>query len=331
MRAALIVLLLFAPDAAAQDVSGEPRERTSSLSWVRMPGAESCASSAVLAQAIEARLGRRVFVSAADADLSVEGRAERTDDGWRATLVVTEANGAVLGERTLESELEPCDELGRLVALTVAVMIDPLTAAEPQPEPEPEPQIIVREVRVPVPVPAPVPEAPPAPRWRVEIDSAVAGTIGLLPTGAIGGVATVIVEPPGFIPLALEGAIVPWARAESAAGYADFLHIHAGLQICPLGLREQGLALHGCLGADAGAVFVLDSDLDVAERERVIGQAHIVLRGHWDVVSILTIRVAVHLLIPFRHEPFTYSGGAMQLYAPEPVAGMLDLGAGIHF
>jgi hypothetical protein len=213
-------------------------------------------------------------------------------------------------------------------------MIDPLTAPEPRAggedaRPPPPPQVIVRTERVEVPVPVPAP-APPAPRWRVEFDAAVLGALGALPTATLGGVATVIVEPPGFIPLALEGALLPFSRAEQrGGGHADFLQVHAGLQLCPLALRERGLALHGCLGADAGAVLVIGGDVALDERERLIGQAHAVLRGHWDVIGPLTIRLAVHLLVPFRHEPFTTAGDAF--YAPEPVAGMLDLGAGVHF
>jgi hypothetical protein len=243
---------------------------------------------------------------------------------------VTQADGAVLGERTLESAETECDALGRLVALTVALMIDPLTAPEPPTTTDepPETRVIVRTERVEVPVLVPAP-APPAPRWRVEIDAAVLGAIGLLPTPALGGLTSVIVEPPGFIPLVLEGALLPFSRAESSLGRADFLQVHAGLQLCPLALREGGLALHGCLGADAGAVVVVGGDVVLDERERLIGQAHAVVRGHWDVIGPLTIRLAVHLLVPFRHEAFTLGGNAF--YAPEPVAGMLDLGAGVHF
>jgi len=314
-------------ETAPDDATGQAS--TSSLSWVRMPGAEACASSAALARAVEERLARRVFVSAADADLAVEGRAERTPDGWRAVLSVTQADGTVLGERTLESADPECDALGRLVALTVALMIDPLTAPEPVTEDPPETQVIVRTERVEVPVLVPAPATPPPPRWRVEFDAAVLGAIGLLPTAALGGLTTVIVEPPGFIPIALEGALLPFSRAESALGHADFLQVHAGLQLCPLAIREGGLALHGCLGADAGAVIVIGGDVVLDERERLIGQAHAVVRGHWDVIGPLTLRLAVHFLVPFRHEPFTLSGNAF--YAPEPVAGMLDLGAGVHF
>lgn len=326
-EAALVVQV--APSGARKQDEA-PRERTSSLSWVRMPGAEACLSSGELARAVEARLSRSVFVSAAEADLAVEGRAERTGSGWRAVLQVSDASGAVLGDRTLESGEEGCDALGRLVALTVALMIDPLTAPEPVEEPEEpareDPIVIVRTERVEVPVER------PGGRWRVEFDTALVGALGLLPTPALGGVATVIVEPPGFIPLVVEGALFPFVRAEQASGvYADFLQVHAGLALCPLALRERGLALHGCVGADAGAVFVVGGDAALDERERVIGQARVSLRGHWDVIGPLTVRLGLHFVVPFRHEPFTTGAGANAFYTPEPVAGMVDLGAGLHF
>ncbi len=334
-EASLIVHVAPALTGSRKKQEEPARERSSSLSWVRMPGAEECPSSAQLARAVEERLGRSVFVSAADADLAVEGRAERTDAGWRAVLQVSRGDGEVLGDRTLESSEASCEPLGRLTALTVALMIDPLTAPDeaseereqgPPPDPVvPDPVVIVRTERVEVPAPA-----PPAPRWRVEIDATLAGAIGLLPTPALGGISAVIVEPPGFVPLMIEGALFPFSRADGGGVHADFLHVHAGLAICPLAIRERGLALHGCVGADAGAVFVVGGE-PLDEGERVIGQAHVALRGHWDVIGPLTLRLGLHFLVPFRHEAFTYGDGANALYAPEPVAGMIDLGAGLHF
>src|SRR5258708_255178 len=54
--------------------ASEEKGRTSSLSWLRMPGSDSCIATQALARSVEERLGRRVFVSAAEADVSVEGR-----------------------------------------------------------------------------------------------------------------------------------------------------------------------------------------------------------------------------------------------------------------
>lgn len=311
--------------------------RSSSLSWVRLEGAETCIASAALARAVEERLARDVFVSAADGGIAVEGRVERAGGAWRARIEVVGPDGASLGERALESTEERCDQLGELAAVTIALMIDPLTAPEPTPDPEPEPdpapapdpepEIVVRTVEVPVPV-----EPAPGARWRFEVDATLVGSVGLVPTPMIGGQSTVILRAPNFVPVALEGALFPFARAETANGHADFLHVHAGLQICPLWLEENGLHLHGCLGADAGAVLVIGGDLAIDEGERLIGQAHAAVRGHWDVIGPLTIRAAVHLLVPFRHDAFvaTVAGAPVPVYVPEPVAGMIDLGVGVH-
>lgn len=296
--------------------------RSSSLGWVRLPGAESCLGAAALARRVEARLGRDVFVSAADAGVSVEGRAERTEGEWRAVIAVEGDGGEALGERTLSSRAESCDELGEMVVTVVALTIDPLTA----PEEPPPPREVVRTERVEVPVEVPVEVE--APRWRVEIDASGVGALGLTPGPTLGGLTAVIVEPPGFVPLVLEGALLPFTRASDGVRHADFLHAHAGLQICPLALRDEGLALHGCVGADAGAVFVVGGDANVTERERVTGFGHAALRGHWDVVGPLTVRLGLHLLVPFRHDPFVADGVAF--YRPDPIAGFFDLGVGVH-
>jgi hypothetical protein len=65
-------------------------DQTSSLSWVELPGAEACGGAAALAKPVEQRLGRAALVSPAQADLSIEGRAEREGDHFRAVLVLAE-------------------------------------------------------------------------------------------------------------------------------------------------------------------------------------------------------------------------------------------------
>jgi hypothetical protein len=85
--------------------------RRSSLSWVRGEGAETCIGTRALAEAVEKRLGRSVFVSAAKADISVEGMVERKDAPWRAIVTVADADGNILGTRELTSEEEACASL----------------------------------------------------------------------------------------------------------------------------------------------------------------------------------------------------------------------------
>ncbi len=326
MGLASVVVITAATSARSQQanvagfaVAPELAPSSPSLSWVRMPGAETCVTTTQLARAIESRLERRVFVSAAEADIAVDGRAEHVEGLWRAIVHVTAPNGHSFGERVLESRTGDCDALGELVAVAVALMIDPLTA--------PERAQVVEQVLVEVPVPVEV----PGPRWRFEFDASLVMALGLLPTLAPGGVGALVVEPPGFVPVVFEGVLMPFSRAEHETGHVDFLHVHGGLQICPLWVRAQGLALHACVGADLGAVVVIGGDLDLQQDERVLGQAHILVRGHWDVGGPWTLRAALHLLVPFRHEPFVFGSSAIELWDPSPVAGMLDLGIGLHF
>ena len=335
-----------APSAEKKQVA-----RSSSLSWVRLEGAERCVASAALAQAVERRLDRDVFVSAADASLAVEGRIERRQGGWRAVIHIVDADGASLGERTLESHEPTCDQLGELAAVTIALMIDPLTApptpseetpgpdrdppVEPPPEPHnPEPPNPEPENPEPDPphLPSPAPPAPEDPSWMVDIQVGLGGSLGLLPTPMIGGLSTVIVHPPGFIPILIEAALFPFSRAEASSGHADLLHAHAGVQLCPLWFREGRFAAQGCLGVDAGAVLVIGGDLNVESSERVIGQAQAVIRGDYRIVGPLTLHASVHLIVPFRHDAFAASIGGVrtEFYQPEPIAGMVDLGIGIH-
>ncbi|MBX3210375.1 MAG: hypothetical protein KF764_35410, partial [Labilithrix sp.] len=126
-------LLLASADTRAADA------KTSSLSWLRMPGADACVATQPLARAVEERLGRSVFVSAAEADLSVEGHVEKrtrgASSGWHAVITVRDASGATLGTRELDRADASCDAMTEPLALVIAVMIDPDAAMRPKPAP----------------------------------------------------------------------------------------------------------------------------------------------------------------------------------------------------
>ncbi|MBL8739883.1 MAG: hypothetical protein JNK04_02280, partial [Myxococcales bacterium] len=93
----LSALALGGGPAARAD---EPAAKTSSLSWTRLTGAESCTGTIEVAKQVEALLGRPAIVSAATAELSIEGRVERTVDGrFRATIVVAKNTGEIVGSR----------------------------------------------------------------------------------------------------------------------------------------------------------------------------------------------------------------------------------------
>lgn len=339
---AVACAIAFASPTAAQDVAAADAPRRSALAWVRLPGAEGCPSAQDVARAVEARLGRTVFVGAGEAELTIEGRAERAlrPAAFRAVVRVADASGALLGERTLEQTGDDCAPLLAPLALAIALTIDPDAAmappppppgedpppTDPEPTPDPEVRVETRVVRERVEVPIEV----PGPRWRLEIALSPQVAVGLLPFVAPGGGLAFLLTPPGFVPILVQGAIYPWSRAELAGGaWVDHLAALAGIGMCPLALREDRVAFMACATIDAGAQVVIGQEgVTPAERERVIVQLDVAARVHVRLVGPLMFHAGLALLVPFRTEPWLATGDVVY-HRPEPIAGVLDLGVGV--
>ena len=346
--AMLLGVALAAAPAAGQDPPEQgspPGPRTSDLSFVRLPGAEACIASRELAAAVEARLGRPVFVSAARADVTVEGRVEKVDDptGWRAVIVLSDADGEVLGERELTAEGEDCAALVDPLVLVVAVMIDPDAAlgageeqateepegpaASEQPPPEPEVREVVRTERVEVPVER------EAPGWHVELDGGVGIALGALPGVAPLWVGSVYAEPPAFFGIEIELGLLPWAT-ESAqdGGEATFAMGYAGLLLCPLRWVPSAWSLGACAGVHLGATRVTGDGIDASPDERVTAEVVARLRVAWQVASWLSILARPTVVVPIRREPWEWqtATGSEELFEPWVVGARVDVGVGIH-
>lgn len=319
------VVLCFAAllSGAASARADEPRERSSSLSWVRLAGAEACIGGSELARDVQAQLGRSVFVSAAEADLVVEGRAERvlSPAGFRAVVTIADREGASLGERVVDSSGASCDELGRLVAVAIAVMIDPLLPPAPAPRREPPARVIVRTRRVVVPA--------PRARWHVELESTLGPGLGLLGGVSAAGLAAILIEPPGFVPVVLEGAAF-LGRSDGA----DLLQVQGGVGLCPLSRQSPRLGLAACAGVDAGGLFADARDEGVPNGDRLAVHAHASVHGSLRLVGPLALRAGLHLLVPLRFDDLTVTderGDEHVLFRPDPLAGLLTLGLGLVF
>src|SRR5512141_850146 len=103
-RRPLVALVSAMLLAMACESRADEGKRTSSLAWVRLEGAESCVAGSTLARSVEERLRRKVFVSASDADISVEGSiGPSPKSGFRAVLRVTARDGTILGTREVET------------------------------------------------------------------------------------------------------------------------------------------------------------------------------------------------------------------------------------
>jgi hypothetical protein len=321
---------------------------TSSLSWSRLEGAEGCIGTRQLAAAVEALLGREVFVSAARAEVSIEGRVRAGEEGWQAALTVADAEGRILGERQLDSVEGSCRSLDEPIALAIALMIDPDAALgpalAPPSAPEPalpralSPQIVVEERLVYVPAAAPAAAdhgASEEDGWQLGVRAGPSATVGLLPEIGFGVTAAVLVEPPWLIALEASAAIY-LPRSASLEGHsADFALGYVGLAPCPLHHRFADLALALCAEVQLGRLWADGVDARGPwQRHQLVANLAPRARADYRIVGPLQLGLGLGAAIPLVREPFRLhlddeSDG--ELFRLPPVAAQADLAVGLTF
>ncbi len=336
---ALVASVALPSGQARADEAGA-RARTSSLSWVRMPGAEGCVATQALARAVEERLGREVFVSAAQADVSVEGRVapKKAGGGWHAVVTVRDAQGALLGTREVDRPDASCESMTSPLALVVAVMIDPDAALGPKPappkdEPPPPPTVIVKREQVFVPVAVPTPPDPQP--FRFEGSAAMTGALGFLPGPAVGLAALGLLEPRKAIPFIGFGGY--WfdnaAKAEGGASNSFSVFL-LGSGFCPLWHHGKGAHLYACALGHLGLLRSHTTGFTAsrADESHVVWNGGLDLRATILVVRPFAVRAGAQAMIPILRDKFTYTradGAETDLFRMSPVVGMVDLGIGL--
>ncbi len=345
MFAAVAALSLVVSVAGAES-------RTSSLSWVRMPGADACVATQDLARDVEARLGRAVFVSAAQADVSVEGHIEpnRGGPGFHAVVSLRDAKGALLGTRELTKKEASCDEMRAPLALVIAVMIDPDAALkpkqEPPPLPPPEPTVIVKEKTVFVEVPAkpletPPPQPPPPkpakPTWETEIDLSFASSVGLLPGAGPGIGLSAIILPPRGPAFSIDSTYFFGTDATADRGAKGTFTTGMGaLGVCPLAHRRDAFSFFACAALGLGSEDVKSTGFDtqLGTQSRIIFVPSLDLRGSVRIVGALRASLGLSALFPVMRDSFVYEradGSQARLFQASPIAGKAAAGLGATF
>jgi hypothetical protein len=341
----IAVALLVAPAIAHAE------GRTSSLSWVRMPGADSCVATQDLARDVEERLGRTVFVSAAQADVSVEGHIEPNANGpgFHAVVSIRDAKGALLGTRELARPEKSCDEMRAPLALIIAVMIDPDAAMHPKPAPPPppkppEPTVITRTEKetVYVPVPTPpkveVPARPPAP-WHVEVDADFVAAFELLPETGAGIAATLLVDPPHVPVIEVHGATFFDNGASADRGARGTFDLsYGGLGVCPLRLRlvNERFLIHSCAAVDLGVMRVHATGFDTPDQNesRFFSALDLEIRAAVRVVGPLVFQIGVGGVFPFALDSYVFDradGTKAVLFTQNQAAFVAGAGLGLSF
>lgn len=314
-----------------------------------MPGAEECVATQPLARAVEDRLGRTVFVSAADADVSVEGRIDGAPKSWRATITIRDAKGALLGTRELSSDKPSCDSLRDSLALVIAVMIDPAASSRPKPAPsqtaaptatglQAPPVVVVQREEVLVPA-----EKPSPPAWRFDSSIGVAAGAGLVPSPYAGLYAGFILTPPYFTfkpPLAVGlegyGMLLLDADADAAPGAKATLGTALfGSSLCPIQFFERWGSFSMCGGGQLGAMRVRGRGFD-ADKEKPFLLVNLAggLRASVIVMRPVVVRATVDGILPLLRDRFSYlaaDGATQQVFQASPVAMAATLGLGVQF
>jgi len=248
--------------ASARAGNDEP---TYALSWSRGEGARQCISSHALAKAVEARLGRSVFVSPADAEYMLEARIEGTPSQWSATISLQDREGRRVGQRDLTSTERDCRALDQSLSLMLALAIDPnatLAAANPPVAPPtsvPTAPSWIESTRVIIPPrtldgraesrPPPV-EPPRAPAAYAE--GSLRLSFGMLPGTAVPGVEVAAMIPlqESWIVRAGAGGWMP-AQGEGADGGVFISQFSAALGVCGR-IRGTAAFLLFCAGVEPG-------------------------------------------------------------------------------
>ncbi len=350
-----------AAPAQAQDAAAAP-----ALNWVRVGGAESCMAARELADRIETRVGRVLFVPATEALLSVDGYVTEPEPGrFVAVIEVTRPDGQVIGRRKLEARGESCRVLDEAISLVIEVTLYPdsqlvgpgipldrhtqealhaLFGAESA-DPDLK-QLPVPEVRgAPEPALAPATAAPPrvsappeSPQWRVAIDAGAASSLGSLPGVGFGGGAHLSVTPPDMWPIVLGGHLWSTARADvggSAQADARFELAHVYLGACP-GVLSWAADARICGALELGSLRVTPRGFEISAGAQQHLAVHALVGGllRPAVSGVFHLRLGLWLGLPLIQRRFRFQAldGSSQDLFQTPQAGLRgEIGAGVAF
>jgi hypothetical protein len=362
------LLLLF---IASTSVAEAQTSTSFSLSWVRGQGAESCLSTQALAREIEKLFGRAMFISASEAEISIEAsvvRKEETSE-WYARVVVSNPKGSILGDRELKISAESCDAINEPLTIVIALIMDPECRNIQLPErllnggadvaqellDEISSETVAQENQIATKKPispktkktntTPAKAAlnghsdePNKPfRWSAAFYLDPVLSIGLLPKPGFGlGVGTT-----QFIgdiwPVELRGTYF-FENAEdlaSSAGQVRFYGMMATVGACPFTFDSFGQILL-CAGFDAGGIFISGKNFSVQKSEFLVLGGELsgrLLIPVWKGIE-LNIGTALLFLWP---RTFRYIAAGNEIGEPEklytmgPICGNLAAGIGYRF
>ena len=255
--------------------------------------------------------------------------------GWRATIRVRDAEGAVLGERELSTEGDDCSKLTEPLALVIALMIDPdsnTTVSFDEPKlpspPPPSPQVEVHRETVYVPMPV---EAPPEERWVFEGGAGLVSGAGHLPTPNIGGMASALLRPKGFWTLEAHGAAWWRSRAEEQGVAVDLGRWEGGLGLCPFSGFEDAGSYALCAGGQLALLTSHQSASDEETAPEVVPEVAAAFRGSLVLYEPFVLRLGLSAFVPLRRpQVLADEPSGIEVFRSYWIGGAADFGLGLR-
>lgn len=334
MRSCLAFALAVGIWALPRAALGE--EATSSLSWVRLPGAESCMATPELGARVEQRLGRPALVAPSVATISIEGHVERTAERtFRATVGGTRRDGTTIGSREIVSQDTDCRSLDEGLVLVITLMIDPDALAPARPPAKEEPasspptvtrevvreRLVIREIDH-----VPAPKSP----WIAEGSVEAILSVARLPTTAPGATLAFRAGPTPLTAFEISIGTLPSATLALGPRSVDYTLVEGGLGYCPAVRAGDRVGLGACAGVRVGVLHSQGSGF-ASDRATDRGFANVALGGRLTVLVAGPVFVLARAtaLVPFVRQETTAGGTTLDRQGA--LGGEFALGGGLRF
>jgi hypothetical protein len=302
------------------------------LAYDRAAAASGCQTPEELRAAVEARLGRRVFVPQESADLVAEVRAYRRARRYVITVTLFDASRRRLGERRLETRARHCSALDDSLALVLSLAADVRRPAAAPISTEPAAPASPPPAPLALSTPVVIPETAPAPRSGVVLQPSlgVAFGLGLLPQLAVGAQARLGLVLPGFWPLFADATWWHGQRLGDEQGVTFALET-VRLGVCPWQSAADGLELSVCVDELFGAMRATGFGFD--ERETVDRWLAAIGGGATGRYSFGPgfVSAAGSLLVPLVQRRYFYTDGEQfNLYESPWALGLFTISVGLE-
>lgn len=314
-RSSLACVCLLAALASPRAAHAFETGSSYRLQVVRADGAGSCPSASQIERDVAQRLGRNPF--SVDGERGIDVLLSRTETQWVAKLYlridVSDSDAA----RSIASDAPDCAELGKSVALAVALAIAP--ELPPKPEPPPEPVC---------PPPPPVPPPPPAkPSLHGAASARLLYSPNLLPTSSLGTALSVTLRG-DLVGANFGGVFYPESELQTAEAHLGF-GVSAAFASGCLWARVQDPQVWSCIGARVGALHsAVYSPLPERPGDHFWWAASSELGVRQHLLGRAFLELGVAAVFPLLRQRFQVDASSSPVYeqGPAVVEGFVGIG-----